>query len=177
MDFPDYEEPYPPFPDVKVADFDKEDSYSRNRAIADKLYDENQKEEDRRREEVRRAERAKMERLNPAALRPKSKIAKIVPAAAAILAITAMVATSLTSGGMIRPPDGAVSLNEAAAETFGPFEKEDGTVVYNTSSLCYKISLIKKTSDSLSFSVDIKNLSENNYTFQDANFYISDGTK
>ncbi|MDE5992266.1 MAG: hypothetical protein K2G87_04375 [Oscillospiraceae bacterium] len=38
MDFPDYEEPYPPFPDVKVALFDKEDSYSKNRDIADKLY-------------------------------------------------------------------------------------------------------------------------------------------
>lgn len=38
FDFPDYEEPYPPFPDVKVALFDKEDSYSRNRDIADRLY-------------------------------------------------------------------------------------------------------------------------------------------
>lgn len=38
FDFPDYEEPYPPFPDVKVALFDKEYSYSRNRDIVDKLY-------------------------------------------------------------------------------------------------------------------------------------------
>ena len=38
FDFPDYEEPYPPFPDVKVALFDKEDSYGRNRDIADRFY-------------------------------------------------------------------------------------------------------------------------------------------
>lgn len=34
FDFPDYEEPYPPFPDVKVALFDKEDSYQRNIELA-----------------------------------------------------------------------------------------------------------------------------------------------
>lgn len=39
FDLPDYEEPYPPFPDVKVTTFNKEDSYSRNRDIADRLYE------------------------------------------------------------------------------------------------------------------------------------------
>lgn len=86
FDFPDYEEPYPLFPDVKVEMFDKEDSYSRNRSIADKLYADRQKEDDRRRGELRRAELEKMKRLNPAALRPKSKAAKIVPIAAAVFA-------------------------------------------------------------------------------------------
>lgn len=38
FDFPEYEELYPPFPDVKVVPFDKDSSYSRNRDIADKLY-------------------------------------------------------------------------------------------------------------------------------------------
>lgn len=47
FDFPDYEEPYPPFPDVKVADFDKEESYGRNRDIADKLYADEQNQRDR----------------------------------------------------------------------------------------------------------------------------------
>lgn len=47
FDFPDYEEPYPPFPDVKVADFDKEESYGRNRDIADKLYADDQIQRDR----------------------------------------------------------------------------------------------------------------------------------
>lgn len=47
FDFPDYEEPYPPFPDVKIADFDKEESYSRNRDIADKLYADDQIQRDR----------------------------------------------------------------------------------------------------------------------------------
>ncbi|MBD5146365.1 MAG: hypothetical protein HDT21_10740 [Ruminococcus sp.] len=37
FDFPDYEEPYPPFPDVKVALFDKEDSYQRNIELAKQL--------------------------------------------------------------------------------------------------------------------------------------------
>lgn len=47
FDFPDYEEPYPPFPDVRVADFDKVESYSRNRDIADKLYADEQIQRDR----------------------------------------------------------------------------------------------------------------------------------
>lgn len=177
FDFPDYEEPYPPFPDVKVALFDKEDSYSRNRSIADKLYADRQKEDDRRREELRRAELKKMERLNPAALQTKSKAAKIVPIAAAIFAITAMVATSLTSGGMIKPDDVTASTEAEAKEAFGPFEEEDGTVVYNTGNLCYKISLSKKITDKLTFYIDVRNLSENNYMIEDGNFYISDGTK
>ena len=177
MDFPAYEEPYPPFPDVKVALFDKDSSYSRNRSIADKIYADRQKEDDRRREELRRAELKKMERLNPAALRPKSKAAKIVPIVAAVFAITAMVATSLTSGGMIKP-DGVTDANEAAAEeVFGPFKEEDGTVVYNTWNLCYKISLSNKNTDKLTFYIDVKNLSENNYMIEGRNFYISDGTK
>lgn len=176
FDFPEYEEPYPPFPDVKIVPFDKENSYSRNRDIADKLYADRQKEDDRRREELRRAELEKMERLNPAALQPKSKAAKIVPIAAAVFAITAMVATSLTSGGMIKP-DGVTTENTAAEETFEPFEKEDGTVVYNTGSLCYKISVLEKTADKLTFYIDVRNLSENNYTIKNGNFYISDGTK
>ncbi len=47
FDFPDYEEPYPPFPDVKTADFDKEESYGRNKDIADKLYADDQIQRDR----------------------------------------------------------------------------------------------------------------------------------
>lgn len=176
FDFPDYEEPYPPFPDVKVAPFDKEDSYSRNRSIADKLYADRQKEDDRRREELRRAELEKMERLNPAALQPKPKAAKIVPIVAAAFAAIAMVATTLTSGGMIKP-DGVTTENTAAEETFEPFEKEEGTVVYNTENLCYKISVLEKTADKLTFYIDVRNLSENNYTIKNGNFYISDGTK
>ncbi|MDE6764503.1 MAG: hypothetical protein K2J73_12625 [Oscillospiraceae bacterium] len=103
FDFPDYEEPYPPFPDVKVALFDKEDSYKRNRSIADGIYADRQKEEEQRREELRRAELEKIKRLNPAALQPKSKAAKIVSVIAAVLAITAMLATSFTSGGTLTP--------------------------------------------------------------------------
>ena len=57
FDFPDYEEPYPPFPDVKVTLFDKEDSYSRNRDIADKIYaDENQVAEKKQSERKTRRE-------------------------------------------------------------------------------------------------------------------------
>lgn len=127
MDFPDYEEPYPPFPDVKVALFDKDSSYSRNRDIADRLYADRQKEEDRRREERRRAELKKMERLNPAALRPKSKAAKIIPAAAAVLAITAMVATSLTSGGNLTPD--IVDMKSATGSYLYATEKAEFTVL------------------------------------------------
>ena len=176
FDFPDYEEPYPPFPDVKVSLFDKEDSYSRNRSIADQIYADRQKEDDRRREELRRAELEKMKRLNPAALQPKSKTAKIVPIAAAVFAIAAMAATTLTSGGMIKP-DGVTTENTAAEEVFGSFEKEDGTVVYNTGSLCYKISVSEKITDKLTLYIDVRNLSENNYTIKGESFYISDGTK
>lgn len=53
FDFPDYEEPYPPFPDVRVADFDKEGSYSRNRDIADRHYAE-EKQKSKRKSRSRR---------------------------------------------------------------------------------------------------------------------------
>lgn len=62
FDFPDYEEPYPPFPDVKAADFDKEESYSRNRDIADRLYTvglERKKRRDKKTKKRKRFSRAK----------------------------------------------------------------------------------------------------------------------
>lgn len=174
FDFPDYEEPYPPFPDVKVEMFDKDSSYSRNRSIADQIYADRQKEDDRRREELRRAELRKMERLNPAALQPKPKAAKIVPIVAAAFAAIAMLATSLTSGGMLKDPDRYEKIVE---EKFKPFKKEKGTVVYSTDELSYKIWISVKTSDSLVLTVAIKELTENDHEIQDGSFYISDGTK
>lgn len=74
-------------------------------------------------------------------------------------------------------PDGAATENTAAEEVFEPFEAEDGTVVYNTGSLCYKISVSEKITDKLTIYIDVRNLSENNYTIKNENFYISDGTK
>lgn len=37
MDFPDYEEPYPPFPDVKVVSVDMDEAYRRNIELAKQL--------------------------------------------------------------------------------------------------------------------------------------------
>lgn len=37
FDFPDYEEPYPPFPDVKIASVDMDEAYLRNAELAKRL--------------------------------------------------------------------------------------------------------------------------------------------
>mgnify|MGYP001080375445 CR=1 FL=1 len=37
FDFPDYEEPYPPFPDVKTAPVDMDEAYLRNAELAKRL--------------------------------------------------------------------------------------------------------------------------------------------
>lgn len=192
FDFPDYEEPYPPFPDVKVALFDKEDSYSRNRVIADQLYADRQKEEEQRREDTRRTELKKMERLNPAALRPKSRAAKVVPIIAAVFAITAMVATSLTSGGMTNSESYAESetaaaiveiVQTSAAETEyvppEPFDENtysiDDAVVYSTGTMSYLFLPYHTWDGKIMVNVTVRNLTEDKYKVMTKGFYLTDG--
>lgn len=195
FDFPDYEEPYPPFPDVKVALFDKEDSYSRNRDIADKLCADRQKEEERRREDNRRAVLKKMERLNPAALRPKSKAAKAVPVIAAVLAITAMVATSLMSGGMTNSAsytesETAPAIVEIAQTAVSqteyvppePFDENtaysiDDAVVYSTGTMSYLFLPYHTWDGKITVNVTVRNLTEEKYKVMTKGFYLTDGEK
>lgn len=166
FDFPDYEEPYPPFPDVKVALFDKEDSYSRNRDIADKLCADRQKEEERRREDNRRAELKKMERLNPAALRSKSKAAKAVLVIAAVLAITAMVATSLTSGGTLTPD----IVDMASVTGSCQYTAENAEFTVSTEMSRYSTYINK-----LSIDLSAENLTQGELRIYPENFYIQNG--
>lgn len=81
FDFPDYEEPYPPFPDVKVALFDKEDSYGRNRDIADRLYADEKKTAEKK-QSARKVRREIKKRKTVAA--SAGMILSVVLAAAAI---------------------------------------------------------------------------------------------
>ncbi len=78
FDFPDYEEPYPPFPDIKVADFDKEDSYARNRDIAEKLYADNLKKEKLRAVKLRKTERKRHKQAARLKKRPLRRILSII---------------------------------------------------------------------------------------------------
>lgn len=78
FDFPDYEEPYPPFPDVKVAPFDKEDSYGRNRDIADRLYADEAEKKELRAKKLRKAERKKRKRASRAKKHPLRRILSII---------------------------------------------------------------------------------------------------
>lgn len=166
FDFPDYEEPYPPFPDVKVTLFDKEDSYSRNRVIADQLYADRQKEEEQRREDTRRAELKKMERLNPAALRPKSRAAKVIPIIAAVFAAIAMVATSLTSGGTLTPD----IVDMVSVTGSCQFTAENAEFTVSTEMSRYSAYINK-------FSIDLsaENLTQGELRIYPKNFYIKNG--
>ncbi|MDE7301844.1 MAG: hypothetical protein K2N60_00840 [Oscillospiraceae bacterium] len=325
FDFPDYEEPYPPFPDVNIALFDKEDSYSKNRDIADKLYA----------DEKQIAEKKKTARK---ARRREIKTRGIIAAAAVLILSAVLVTTALDyiksweqpetasiseeekekllawkidndpffeaakinvllekiekpdrvvgsdhysvtvnftvkntsdeeigfmpsrfymkliNGRVVQPhiadsesfsydglespwngmhipageqvsfsvkyyvyeksaseikcfaynvydiytgtnlytdiadTDGYISRRiereiarradkSAVEEAFKPFEEEEGTVVYSTNELSYKIWVSEETSDSLVLNVAIKGLTENDHEIQDESFYISDGTK
>lgn len=168
FDFPDYEEPYPPFPDVKVAPFDKEDSYSRNRNIADQLYADRQKEEEQRREDTRRAELKKMERLNPAALHPKSREAKVIPIIAAVFAAIAMVATSLTSGGSLTPD----IVDMVSVTGSCQFTAENAEFTVSTEMSRYSAYINK-----LSIDLSAENLTQGELRIYPEKFYIQNGQR
>ncbi|MDE6746213.1 MAG: hypothetical protein K2J72_06195 [Oscillospiraceae bacterium] len=168
FDFPDYEEPYPPFPDAKVALFDKDSSYSRNRSIADKLYADRQKEDDRRREELRLAELKKMERLNPAALQPKSKAAKIVPIAAAVFAVAAMLATSFLSGGTLTPDIADMASVTGSCQ----YTAKNAEFTVSTEMSRYSTYINK-----LSIDLSSENLTQEELRIYPENFYVHNGER
>lgn len=74
FDFPDYEEPYPPFPDVKVAPVDMDEAYLRNAELAKRLSS----------DVAEPAEKAKPVPRKKKAAKPRGR--KIITAAAAYAA-------------------------------------------------------------------------------------------
>lgn len=215
MDFPEYEEEYPPFPDVKVVISDMNEAYERNIRI----YEEEQRllrEEEERRIAKAAREKSAEEAANEqyiinSGIRAEVKYAsdnsntgraadkfltwlsgkfgRLVPAA--VIGITAAVLTTALSGGTLKSRDYYAVETSPAAETVHavsetvptatkrvlyPFEEEDGAVVYNTSDLCFKITLMEKTDDEFVFKVKMQNLSDNVYMIFEKDFYISDGS-
>lgn len=74
FDFPDYEEPYPPFPDVKIASVDMDEAYLRNAELAKRLSSDS----------TEPPEKAKPVPLKKKAAKPRGR--KIITAAAAYAA-------------------------------------------------------------------------------------------
>ena len=185
FDFPDYEEPYPPFPDVKVALFDKEDSYSKNRDIADRLYENELEKEKRRIKKLRKAVWKKRKRASRSKKHPLRRIFSII---ALFFAVEASV-LFVSLGGVGALADyiesirsGTASLPQAAASEkpyvpAKPFEQDDAgeyDTIYTTDEMSFMF-MPSASNNAITVGVWARNLTEEKYWIMCDNFYLTDG--
>ncbi|MDE5992268.1 MAG: hypothetical protein K2G87_04385 [Oscillospiraceae bacterium] len=187
FDFPDYEEPYPPFPDVKIELFDKEDSYSRNRDIADKLYADELEDGIRRAEKLWETERERT-RLNRASPRSNTRpLKKILSVIALFLLIEgallfACFGPELKSNTDAKPDRITISEKTYIPPTPlpEPFEwvdySENGTVTYSNDkmSFMFKPANAAVSDTSAAFDVTVRNLTNEKYWLMIDSFYLTD---
>ena len=190
LDFPDYEEPYPPFPDVKVALFDKEDSYGRNRDIADKLYADELEEEKRSAVKLRKADRKKHKRASRAKKHPLRRILSIialfVAVEAALLFVTVGIPLIIDNLETVPVNPGHPRIvigknNYIAPDPLPePFEWadyfEDGTVTYSSDkmSFMFKLANAAVPDTYAAFDVTVRNLTNEKYWLMIDSFYLTD---
>lgn len=172
FDFPDYEEPYPPFPDVKVALFDKEESYGRNRDIADKFYAAKAEEEKERAEKLRKAERKKRKRASRAKKHPLRRILSII----ALFLFVEASALFISAGGgewlvghVFDDSQTADSVKEYIMETKAKKFLESAKVTAQIESVEKSYSNSGDTAVTVKFTVE--NIGDTEISFQPCRFY------
>lgn len=186
FDFPDYEEPYPPFPDVKVAPFDKEDSYSRNRSIADKLYADRQKEEKLYRKNDRKTERKNKRKVRASERSKKRSVKRYLAVAVLLLAVGASALFTFNRPAQPAERPQAIPYEkpyippEPLPE---PYEQPDSAeygTVYSTDTLSFMFTLFvpnEFTGGDIAVDVRVRNLTEEKYWLMVRSFYLTDGEK
>lgn len=187
FDFPDYEEPYPPFPDVRVADFDKEESYGRNRDIAYRLYADEFKEKERRAKKLRKAERKKHKRASRSRKRPLRRILSVIALFIAVESVLLFMSVGIP---LIRDSiEPAPDVPEHSRHVFGssdnyiapdplpkPFERtESGAAVYSDDVMSFMFTPASDTaSDNTAvFDVTVRNLTNEVYWVMPDSFYLT----
>ena len=185
FDFPDYEEPYPPFPDVKIALFDKEDSYSRNRDIADKLYADKLEKEKLRIKKLRKAVRKKRKRASRSKKHPLRRILSIIALFFAVETSVLFVSLggvealteyieSIQNGTAVLPQ---TAVSEKSYVPAKPFEQDDAgeyDTIYTTDEMSFMF-MPNASNDVITVGVWARNLTEEKCWIMCDNFYLTDG--
>ncbi|MDE5992267.1 MAG: DUF5067 domain-containing protein [Oscillospiraceae bacterium] len=178
FDFPDYEEPYPPFPDVKVALFDKENSYGRNRDIADKLYADKLEKEKLRIKKLRKAVRKKRKRASRAKKHPLRRILSII----ALFIFVEASALFISAGGGERLIGLVFDDSQTAAAKERVREETKAKKFIESAKVTAQIESVEKSySDYGNIAVTVKftveNIGDKKISFQPRRFYAvwSDG--
>ncbi|MDE7301846.1 MAG: hypothetical protein K2N60_00850 [Oscillospiraceae bacterium] len=186
FDFPDYEEPYSPLPDVKVAPFDKEDSYRRNRSIVDEFYAEKLKEEKLYIKKRRKTERKKRRTTRASERSKKRSVKKSLAVIALLFAVgaSALFAFNRSAKPAERPQTILSENSYIPPEPLPePFEQPDNAeygTAYSTDTLSFMFTLFVPNEFSggdIAVDVQVRNLTEEKYWLMVNSFYLTDGEK